>query len=86
MTQEIENGMKDVITIVEMALPAFVKAVKDAKKSNKIDFIIIQHQDAFAADYQKDDIMLLGYAIKYAGIYGIKIQIIGTNRDTLSRK
>jgi hypothetical protein len=29
--------------------------------------LVLLHQDAFAADYQEDEYMLLGMAIKYAG-------------------
>jgi len=49
---------------------------------------IIVHQDSFAADYQDDEYALLGKAIKFAGLHGKELRIIGTNRETLkeSRK
>ena len=41
------------------------------------------HQDAFAADYQEEEYRLLGMAIKFAGICGKEVQIVGTNRRTV---
>ena len=32
--------------------------------------LVMLHQDSFAADYQEDEYMLLGMAIKYAGLRG----------------
>jgi hypothetical protein len=46
---------------------------------------IILHQDAFAADYEDDEFRLLGMAIKYAGLNGKEIHILGHNRETLTR-
>jgi hypothetical protein len=43
------------------------------------------HQDAFAADYQEDEYRLMGMAIKFAGICGKEVRIIGTNRQTVER-
>jgi hypothetical protein len=39
---------------------------------------------AFAADYQEDEYTLLGMAIKYAGLRGKEVRVIGKNRSTLS--
>jgi len=44
---------------------------------------VILHQDAFAADYQEDEYTLLGMAIKYAGLRGKEVRVIGKNRSTL---
>ena len=41
------------------------------------------HQGAFAADYQEDEYELLGRAIKYAGLRGKEVRVIGKNRSTL---
>lgn len=49
------------------------------------DEVIILHQDAFAADYQDDEYLLLGKAIKYLGKTGKEIRIIGKNRETLAK-
>jgi hypothetical protein len=63
---------------VERLLPDFVKSCRD-----KADEVII-HQDAFAADYQDHEYALLGKAIKFAGLHGKEVRIIGRNRETLN--
>jgi hypothetical protein len=48
--------------------------------------VVLIHQDAFAADYQDDEYVLLGMAIKYAGLQGKEVRVIGKNRTTLGEK
>jgi hypothetical protein len=43
------------------------------------------HQDAFAADYQEEEYRLIGLAIKFAGICGKEVRVIGTNRQTVDQ-
>ena len=62
---------------VEHLLPDFVNSCRD-----KADMVLI-HQDAFAADYQDHEYALLGKAIKFAGLHGKEVRIIGKNRETL---
>jgi hypothetical protein len=62
---------------VERLLPDFVNSCRD------IADVVIIHQDAFAADYQDHEYALLGKAIKFAGLHGKEVRIIGKNRDTL---
>jgi hypothetical protein len=62
---------------VEGLLPDFVNSCRDKAA------VVIIHQDAFAADYQDDEYALLGKAIKFAGLYGKEVHIIGKNRETL---
>jgi hypothetical protein len=62
---------------VERLLPDFVNSCRD-----KADVVVI-HQDAFAADYQDHEYALLGKAIKFAGLHGKEVRIIGENRETL---
>jgi hypothetical protein len=62
---------------VERLLPDFVNSCRD-----KADAVII-HQDSFAADYQDHEYALLGKAIKFAGLHGKEIRIIGKNRETI---
>ena len=45
---------------------------------------MIIHQDSFAADYQDEEFALFGKAMKFAGIYGKEIRVIGRNRETLT--
>jgi hypothetical protein len=47
---------------------------------------VLLHQDAFAADYQEDEYTLLGMAIKYAGLRGKEVRVIGKNRGTLGEE
>ncbi len=65
---------------VKERLPDFVDAC-----SSDVDVVIL-HQDAFAADYQEDEYMLLGMAIKYAGLCRKDVQVVGSNRQTLGEK
>ena len=62
---------------IERLLPDFVNSCRD-----KADVVLI-HQDAFAADYQDHEYALLGKAIKFAGLHGKEVRIIGKNRETL---
>jgi sulfite reductase beta subunit-like hemoprotein len=47
---------------------------------------VILHQDAFAADYQEDEYMLLGMAIKYAGLRGKEVRVIARNRSSFAEE
>ena len=62
---------------IDRLLPDFVRSCR-----GNSDLVII-HQDSFAADYQDDEYALLGMAIKFAGLCGKEIRIIGKNRETL---
>lgn len=41
------------------------------------------HQDAFAAGYDDEEYTLLGMAMKYAGLQGVTIRVIGKNEETV---
>ena len=78
MTEEELMGREAALAAeVERLLPDFVNSCRD-----KADMVII-HQDAFAADYQDHEDALLGKAIKFAGLHGKEVRIIGKNRETL---
>jgi hypothetical protein len=62
---------------IERLLPDFVSSCRDKAA------VVIIHQDGFAADYQDDEYALLGKAIKFAGLHGKEVHIIGKNRETL---
>ena len=62
---------------VEGLLPDFVSSCRD--KAN----VVIIHRDAFAADYQDHEYALLGKTIKFAGLHGKEVRIIGKNRENL---
>ena len=68
------------ITTIRKNLPDFAKACADDTE------LALLHQDAFAADYQEDEYTLLGMAIKYAGLRGKEVRVIGKNRSTLGEE
>jgi hypothetical protein len=66
------------IATIRKKLPEFATACADDSE------LVLLHQDAFAADYQEDEYTLLGMAIKYAGLRGKEVRVIGQNRSTLA--
>jgi len=68
------------ITDIEKMLPEFARACRNPGAP-----VVVMHQDAFAADYQEEEYKLLGMAIKFAGICGKEVQVIGTNRRTVDQ-
>ena len=67
----------NLIATVRTRLPDFAKMCADDTE------LVMLHQDSFAADYQDNEYMLLGMAIKYAGLRGKEVRVIGRNRSTL---
>jgi hypothetical protein len=65
------------IANIRTKLPEFAKACADDAE------LVLLYQDAFAADYQEDEYALLGMAMKYAGLRGKEVRVIGKNRQTL---
>jgi len=74
--QEVEKREKALRAAMEGMLPDFVKSCRETVGP------LLIHQDAFAVDYEEYE--LLGMAIKFAGLYGKEVRIIGKNRGTLS--
>src|ERR1700690_1549581 len=68
------------IATIGKKLPAFAKAGADDTE------LVLLHQDAFAADYQDDEYALLGMAIKYAGLLGKEVRVIGRNRSSFAEE
>ena len=66
----------NLIATIRKKLPEFAKACADDTE------LVLLHQDAFAADYQQDE-YTLGMAIKYAGLRGKEVRVIGKNRSSL---
>lgn len=54
---------------VQARLPEFAAACESDVE------VVLMHQDAFAADYQEEELALLGRAIKFAGLCGKEITI-----------
>jgi hypothetical protein len=60
----------NLVAAIRNDLPEFAKVcASDAE-------VVLLHQDAFAADYQDDEYVLLGRAIKYAGLRGKEVRVI----------
>jgi len=77
---ELEERKKELRRAISATIPRLLEmAASDADT-------VILHQDAFAADYQDAEYLLLGMAIKYLGLHGKEIRIIGTNRETLDER
>ena len=72
------NSEISLTTAIEELLPDFAKSCRESTR------VVVLHQDAFAADYQDDEYKLLGMAIKFAGLHGKEIRIVGMNRETLA--
>lgn len=70
----------NLIATIRRKLPEFAKACADDTE------LVLLHQDTFAVDYQEDEYMLLGMALKYAGLRGKEVRVIGKNRQTLAKK
>jgi hypothetical protein len=70
----------NLIATIRAKLPDFAQMCAD-----DVEHVLL-HQDAFAADYQEDEYMLLGMAIKYAGLRGKEVWVIGRNRSTLAEE
>lgn len=77
---ELAKKEANLVTGVEKMLPDFARACRAHDNT-----VVTMHQDAFAADYQEEEYMLLGMAIKFAGICGKEVQIVGTNRQTVDQ-
>jgi hypothetical protein len=68
------------IATIRKKLPDFANACPDDTE------LVLLHQDAFAADYQEDEYLLLGMAIKYAGLRRKEVRVIGKNRTSLGEE
>lgn len=69
---DIKEKEKLLREVIERRLPEFSFACKNTGAEG-----ILLTQDAFAADLQTDEYMLLGMAIKYAGLFNKQVTIIG---------
>ena len=78
---ELASREANLITDIEKMRPDFAQACRSPEAP-----VVVMHQDAFAADYQDEEYRLLGMAIKFAGICGKEVRVIGTNRSTVDKK
>jgi hypothetical protein len=77
---ELAKKEASLIAAIEKMLSDFARACRAQATP-----VVIMHQDAFAADYQEEEYRLMGMAIKFAGICGKEVHIIGTNRHTVDQ-
>lgn len=77
--QQFEEYKARLIVTVEAILPELKELVALTLK-NKAQ--ILMHQDGFAASYHYDEIVLLGMAVKYAGLFGVAFGFVGKNNST----
>jgi hypothetical protein len=63
---------------IERLLSDFARSCRDSSD------VVIIHQESFAADYQDEEYALFEKAMKFAGIYGKEIRVIGKNIETLT--
>lgn len=68
---------------VETYLPDFAKGVAEAavQMGRAKDSTMVLHQDVFAG-YDDDEYTLLGMAVKYAGLHGVVVTVIGKNHES----
>jgi hypothetical protein len=76
--KELVEKEKALTAEIERLLPDFARSCRE-----RADVVII-HQDSFAADYQDDEYTLFGKALKFAGLHGKEVRIIGKNRETVT--
>ncbi len=79
---EAESRVATLQATIEHYLPEFAAATAKAANDPDTGHLIL-HQDAFAAGYDDDEYTLLGMAVKYAGLKGITLNIIGKNEETI---
>jgi hypothetical protein len=70
----------NLIATIRKKLPEFARMCAEDSE------VVVLYQDAFAADYQEDEYTLLGMAIKYAGLRGKEVRVIGKNRSSLGEE
>lgn len=80
--QEMQVKREKLKATVEHYFPEVMKEVEKQKKEEKPVFMF--HQDAFAGAYQYDEYTGLGMVIKYAGLFGVNLLIVGRNEETFS--
>jgi hypothetical protein len=80
MANELVLRESALISAIEKELPDFARMCRDLGSQT-----VVMHQDAFAADYQEQEYKLLGMAVKFAGICGKEVRVIGRNRQTVDQ-
>jgi hypothetical protein len=76
--KELVEKEKALTAEIENLLPHFARSCRGSED------VVLIHQDSFAADYEDHEYTLFGKAIKFAGLHGKEVRIIGRNRETLA--
>ena len=82
---ELRRRERVLAETVEYYLPNFAKGMKELKAKEEQEGegnVMILHQDAFASGLHTDEYTILGMAVKYAGLHGVELRIIGRNHET----
>lgn len=80
MNEERMQREANLIATIRAKLPDFARMCAD-----DAEFVLL-HQDSCVADYQEDEYSLLGMAIKYAGLRGKEVRVIGKNRSSFAEE
>lgn len=82
--QEEKERIEVLRATVKKYLPNFARGVAEiaGQAKGEQDSTMVLHQDAFGADYQDDEYLLLGMAVKYAGLHGVSVTVMGKNHET----
>lgn len=70
---EFESRVSQLEATIAHYIPEFARAIESSSEGDQV----VLHQDAFAAGYHDDEYMLLGMAIKFAGLRGVVVNVIG---------
>jgi hypothetical protein len=77
-SKELVEKETALIAEIERLLPDFARSCRGSED------VILIHQDSFAADYEDHEYTLFGKALKFAGLHGKEVRVIGRNRETLA--
>ena len=76
--KELAEKETALISEIERLLPDFARSCRGSED------VILIHQDSFAADYEDHEYTLFGKALKFAGLHGKEVRVIGRNRETFA--
>jgi hypothetical protein len=76
--EAVAEKEKALMAEIETLLPDFARSCRGSED------VILIHQDSFAADYEDHEYTLFGKALKFAGLHGKEVRVIGRNRETLA--
>ena len=81
-TPEVEDSRIRVLEqTIEHYLPEAARMINDCNEGLGPDIVML-HQDAVDVGFHTAAYTLLGMLIKYAGLRGVPVQIIGNNKET----